>query len=128
MSIIYGHSWLIREHSCLQYEQIGWFFRVNAAVSVDLLIFAGGKKYIMCTYNISLNDALVEQARPAFPDETALQQWMQEQISAALERFLSKRKEVESEQKAMVKESLTTAFNELHSGQAKKNARSLFAQ
>lgn len=30
-------------------------------------------------------------------------------------------------QKQMVKESLTTAFDELHAGQARKNARDLFA-
>ena len=32
----------------------------------------------------------------------------------------------EAEQKHMVKESLTTAFNELHSGKAIKNARNIF--
>ena len=31
------------------------------------------------------------------------------------------------EQKQMVKESLTTAFDELHAGKAQKNARNLFA-
>lgn len=82
----------------------------------------------MCTYNITINDTLVEKARPAFADDKALQQWLQEQVSAALERFLSKQIETESAQKAMVRESLTTAFDELHSGKAKKNARSLFAQ
>ena len=82
----------------------------------------------MCTYNITLNDSLIEKARPAFADNKALQQWLEEQVSAALERFISKRMEVESAQKAMVRESLTIAFDELHSGQTKKNARSLFAQ
>ena len=82
----------------------------------------------MCTYNISLNDALVEKARPAFADDKALQRWLQEQVSAILEHFINEQTETESAQKAMVRESLTTAFNELHSGQAKKNARSLFAQ
>lgn len=85
-------------------------------------------KYTMCTYNITLNDSLIEKARPAFADNKALQQWLEEQVSAALERFISKRMEVESAQKAMVRESLTIAFDELHSGQTKKNARSLFAQ
>lgn len=82
----------------------------------------------MCTYNITLNDTLIEKARPAFTDDKALQKWLQEQVNAVLERFLNEQKETESAQKAMVRESLTTAFNELHSGQAKKNARSLFAQ
>ena len=82
----------------------------------------------MCTYNITLNDSLVEKARPAFADDKALQRWLQEQVSAVLEHFLSEQKETNVAQKAMVEESLATAFNELHSGQAKKNARSLFAQ
>ena len=50
----------------------------------------------MCTYNITINDTLVEKARPAFADD-------------------------------MVKESLLTAFDELHSGKAKKNARGLLS-
>lgn len=82
----------------------------------------------MCTYNITLNDTLVEKARPAFPDDKALQSWLQEQMSIVLERFLSNRMESKSAQQTMVEESLTKAFDELHSGQAKKNARALFAQ
>ena len=79
----------------------------------------------MCTYNITLNDVLVEKARPAFDDEQALQRWIQEQVSKALESVVAKH--AETEQHAMVKESLTTAFSELHSGQARKDARQLFA-
>jgi len=82
----------------------------------------------MCTYNITLNDTLIEKVRPAFADDMAMQKWLQEQVNAVLEHFLNEQKETESAQKTMVKESLTTAFNELHSGQAKKNARGLFAQ
>lgn len=82
----------------------------------------------MCTYNITLNDVLVEKARPAFADDKALQRWLQEQISVMLERIINEQQKRETAQKEMVKESLTTAFNELHSGQAKKGARSLFAQ
>lgn len=72
----------------------------------------------MCTYNITLNDTLVEKARPAFADENALQQWLQEQLSAALELFL--------EQHTRVKDSMTTAFNELNAGQSRPDARQLF--
>ena len=82
----------------------------------------------MCTYNITLNDTLIEKARPAFADDKAMQQWLQEQVSAALERLISKQMEAESAQKAMVRESLTIAFDELHSGRTKKNARGLFEQ
>ena len=98
------------------------------AVCEKMCIFAGENKSVMCTYNITLNDTLVEKARPAFADDKALQNWLQEQMSIALELFLSSGVEKKSAQQVMVEESLTTAFNELHSGQAKKNARALFAQ
>ena len=78
----------------------------------------------MCTYSITLNDMLIEKARPAFADENALQQWLQEQVSIALEKYIEN---TESEQHVMVKVSLTKAFNELHTGQAKRNARQLFS-
>ncbi len=78
----------------------------------------------MGTYNIILNDELVEKARPAFPDENALQCWLQEQVVDALERLVKKNSE--ANQCAMVKESMTRAFEELHSGRVKKNARELF--
>lgn len=38
----------------------------------------------MCSYNITLNDALVEKVRPSFADDKALEQWLQQQIEAAL--------------------------------------------
>lgn len=79
----------------------------------------------MCTYNITLSDSLIEKARLSFPNEKALQHWLQEQVSAMLEHLVISQKE--QAQQAMVKESLATAFGELHSGQAKKDARSLFA-
>ena len=80
----------------------------------------------MCTYNITLNDKLVEKARPAFVDENAFQRWLQEHVSAALELIASGQYDSTAKQQALVKESLTKAFDELHSEQAKKNARSLF--
>ena len=86
----------------------------------------------MCTYNITLSDTLVENARPAFGSDGALRQWMQEQVSMALERFIESAQldgatYKENEQCAAVKESLTKAFDELHSGQARKDARRLFS-
>ncbi len=38
----------------------------------------------MCTYNITLNDTLVEQVRNSFEDEHALERWLQEQMELAL--------------------------------------------
>ena len=35
----------------------------------------------MCTYYITLNDSLVAQARPAFANDDALQQWLQKQLT-----------------------------------------------
>lgn len=93
-----------------------------------LFIFAGEKMKNMCTYNLTLNDTLIEKARPAFTDDSAFQHWLQEQVSAMLEHFVNSQKEKEQAQQAMVRESLATAFKELHSGKAKKDARSLFAQ
>ena len=93
-----------------------------------MFIFAGEKQKIMCTYNITLSDTLVEKARLSFADDNALQRWLQEQVSAMLEHLISSQKEKEQAQQAMLRESLTTAFEELHSGQAKKDAHSLFSR
>ena len=41
----------------------------------------------MCTYNITLNDNLVEQARPALGADTDITQWMQRQMEALLIRL-----------------------------------------
>lgn len=38
----------------------------------------------MCSYNITLNDTLVEKVRPSFADDQALTLWLQQQM----ERFL----------------------------------------
>ena len=38
----------------------------------------------MCTYNISLEDTLLERVRPAFSSEAALQHWMTEMMKALL--------------------------------------------
>lgn len=77
----------------------------------------------MCTYNITLNDTLVEKVRPAFADDNALQQWMQEQVAVALEHFLEN---IKSEQPMMVSESQTSAYTELRTGQSRSDARHLF--
>ena len=38
----------------------------------------------MCSYNITLNDTLVEKVRPTFADDKALGQWLQQQIEDLL--------------------------------------------
>lgn len=41
----------------------------------------------MCTYNISLEDTLLERVRPAFSSEAALQHWMTEMMTALLASY-----------------------------------------
>ena len=38
----------------------------------------------MCSYNITLNDTLVEKVRPSFADDHALEQWLQQQMEEVL--------------------------------------------
>lgn len=44
----------------------------------------------MCTYNISLNDTLIEQVRPAFPSQEAITAWMQQQVERMLRQIAVK--------------------------------------
>ena len=34
----------------------------------------------MCSYNITLDDTLVKQAKPSFADDKALETWLQQQV------------------------------------------------
>lgn len=45
----------------------------------------------MCTYNISINDMLAQQARSAFIDDNALKDWMQKQLEIALNLLLERK-------------------------------------
>ena len=38
----------------------------------------------MCTYNISIDDTLIERVRPAFTDNAAICAWMQSQVEILL--------------------------------------------
>ena len=46
----------------------------------------------MCTYSITLNDNLVNQVRSEFPNDEALQQWLEDQIEDVLIKFWSQKK------------------------------------
>ena len=46
----------------------------------------------MCTYNLSFNDSLIERIRPAFPNEEAVVQWMQQQMNVLLVEFAVQQK------------------------------------
>ncbi len=41
----------------------------------------------MCTYNITVNDTLIEQARPAIGTDTDIAKWMQKQVETILIRL-----------------------------------------
>jgi len=43
----------------------------------------------MCTYNITVNDSLIERARPAIGAGTDIGQWMQKQMETLLMRLAS---------------------------------------
>ena len=41
----------------------------------------------MCTYSITLNDQLVDQARTSFGSKSALDAWLQQQVEALLREY-----------------------------------------
>lgn len=43
----------------------------------------------MCIYNITVNDTLIERARPAIGADKDISQWMQQQVEAILIRLAS---------------------------------------
>ena len=44
----------------------------------------------MCTYNFSFNDSLMERMRPAFPNEEAVVEWLQQQMNGLIVDFVAK--------------------------------------
>lgn len=48
----------------------------------------------MCTYNISVSDTLMENIRPAFPNEEAVERWLQQQVDMILMEFATKQKNI----------------------------------
>ena len=48
----------------------------------------------MCTYNITLNDQLVEQARSSFDSDSALATWLQQQVEMLLTEYNAKQQSV----------------------------------
>lgn len=41
----------------------------------------------MCSYNITLEDALVEKVRPSFANDEELELWLKQQLEALLVRY-----------------------------------------
>lgn len=50
----------------------------------------------MCTYNLSVNDVLIEQARSAFNDDNALKEWLQKQLDTALHVLVNKNSSIDN--------------------------------
>ena len=50
----------------------------------------------MCSYNITLSDALVEKVRPSFADDNALQLWLQQQMEEILLDYYAAQLEAKS--------------------------------
>ncbi len=46
----------------------------------------------MCTRTIRINDTLMERVKPIFPNDQALQTWLEEQLESALIRFASQKR------------------------------------
>lgn len=46
----------------------------------------------MCTYNISISDALIEQARPSIGDDAEMKKWMQQQMELLLVQFVASKR------------------------------------
>ena len=55
----------------------------------------------MCTYNISISDAVVEDVRPAFADDDSLSQWLQQQMELLLIQYATSLKRKKSEGKGL---------------------------
>lgn len=55
----------------------------------------------MCSYNITLNDNLVEKVRPSFADDQALTLWLQQKIEELLLDFYA-RQEVQTRAKKAI--------------------------
>ena len=50
----------------------------------------------MCSYNITLSDALVEKVRPSFAEDNALQLWLQQQVEELLLDYYAAQLEAKS--------------------------------
>ena len=68
----------------------------------------------MCTYNVRLDDAVLEKARPHFNGEEAMQMWIEKQLHKALIAYTN---QVEKEERLNVeKEELLQRIDSLKDG------------
>ena len=55
----------------------------------------------MCTYNISISDAVIDDVRPAFADDEALSRWLQQQMELLLIQYATRLKRKDTEGKSL---------------------------
>lgn len=55
----------------------------------------------MCTYNISISDAVIDDIRPAFADDDALSRWLQQQMELLLIQYATRLKRKDTEGKSL---------------------------
>ena len=55
----------------------------------------------MCTYNISISDAVIDGVRPAFADDEALSRWLQQQMELLLIQYATSLKRKNTEGKSL---------------------------
>lgn len=56
----------------------------------------------MCSYNITLDDTIVEKVRPSFADDQALTLWLQQQIEELLLRHYTQQEKRNRARKAVL--------------------------
>lgn len=56
----------------------------------------------MCSYNITLNDSLVEKVRSSFADEKALVLWLQQQLEEILLKYYTQKEARDNARKAVL--------------------------
>ena len=55
----------------------------------------------MCTYNISISDAVIDGVRPAFADDEALSRWLQQQMELLLIQYATTLKRKNTDGKSL---------------------------
>ena len=98
----------------------------------------------MCSYNITLEDALIEKVRPSFTNDQELELWLKQQLEALLMRYYvqeSERQQTlvrakkavdamrqQSEQKGNDEMTLDEINEEIHQSRVKRRSKKIVAQ
>lgn len=52
----------------------------------------------MCTFNLTMSDALVEAVRPTFKTKEAVNEWLQDQATLLLQQIVARQNSIENSQ------------------------------